>query len=623
MSGGEPGPSPAESLLVAAVAAASVVVASLWVGAWSASTVFGDGGFHAEGADIFGALRRLLDDPGSPNDSWRQPAGVLPGPVAYWALTVLAFAVFAALAAAVVVAVRPGRRRAGLERRRRLGVDPEARLARGYEASPLWVPGPVPDRVVLGVHAANGKLLATENRRGELHVPVWLRRFARRHRNDLGAIGVFGPSRCGKTSGLAIPAILEWQGPVVALSVKSDLMADTIARRRTLGEVRVFDPADVTFEETARWSPLRRAASFSGAVQAARKLANATDWARTGGGDIGFWVTSAEQLLAPLLWLAARTGRGMDDVVRWVFTMDRPTEKDQGEVAMLLDVLSARGDPDVRAEAALARTQLWATWGVDFRQLSSVYVTAKAMIGAWADPTVGKSADGCDIDLGWLLDAGPDGCRSNTLYLCATLDEAHRLAPVLGGLLGDLIASVNERVGKSNEPVRRTLMVIDEAGNWPLRDLPALVSTVAGLGVQLMLVYQSLAQVTAVYERHADTLVSNILSKVFFSGVSDDQTQRYAAGQLGQEHVVSRQVSYESGGRRRSVSESTATADLLPAPLLRTIAPGEALLVHGSLRPIHLRARPWYRDKGLTALATGDQRSPRWRPSRRRPAPVS
>jgi len=76
---------------------------------------------------------------------------------------------------------------------------------------------------------------------------------------------------------------------VVALSVKSDLMAATIARRRRLGGVRVFDPADVTVEPSTSWSPLREAQTLGGARRAARSIANATDW--TGrSGEMGFWV---------------------------------------------------------------------------------------------------------------------------------------------------------------------------------------------------------------------------------------------------------------------------------------------------------------------------------------------
>jgi type IV secretion system protein VirD4 len=267
---------------------------------------------------------------------------------------------------------------------------------------------------------------------------------------------------------------------------------------------------------------------------------------------------------------------------------------------------------------------------LDFRQLSSVYVTAKAMITAWQDPTVARSSTGPAIDLDWLLAptgtapnpnrTGPDGgdrqpgaagdaggAGGNTLYLCAPLHEAQRLAPVLGGLLGDLCDQAYERVGKSNEPVGPILVVVDEAGNWPLRNLGGLASTCAGIGIQLILIYQSKAQIDAVYGRHADTIISNCLTKVFFAGLSDRSTLDFAEGLLGSEQVLQRQDSVDVGGGRgrRSVSHSTARVELLPMALLRQVRPGEALLIHNTLPPAHLIGRYWFRDPALYLMATG------------------
>jgi type IV secretory pathway TraG/TraD family ATPase VirD4 len=42
---------------------------------------------------------------------------------------------------------------------------------------------------------------------------------------------VFGPTQSHKTSGFAVPTLLEWSGPVVAASVKTDLIDHTIGHR--------------------------------------------------------------------------------------------------------------------------------------------------------------------------------------------------------------------------------------------------------------------------------------------------------------------------------------------------------------------------------------------------------
>ncbi len=607
------------AVLGVAVAAASIV-AAVWTGASLAGLVFGEHRTLGVGlGTAAAAVPRLASHPGDPRAAW--PAAVarrLPGTVAYWVATVppLAAAI-TALAAAAGVA---GRRQVGLERRRRMGLDPEGRFAAGVDLAPLWVPEPTADRMILGT--VGGRLVATEDRHASLdHLGPWARRRATRRRGDRGAVVVLGPTRCGKTTALAIPAILEWDGPVIALSVKSDLMGDTHKARAKRGEVKVFDPTHATFEAGACWSPLRAAGTLTGARKAAKALANAVDWSASSG-DMGFWVSSAEDLLAPLLYTAAVCSKTMVEVVSWVLTMDRG---EASQAHKLLVPLAANDDAAVKRDAAHALELLSATWGLEFRQLSSVYVTAKAMVSAWNDPAVASSAEGTSIDLAWLLDRSKNAegqRRSNTLYLCAPLHEAHRLAPVLGGLLGDLFEQAYELAAKDTDgkPVGPVLVIVDEAGNWPLRNLAGLASTCAGIGLLLVLIYQSKAQIDAVYGRQADTVLSNCLTKIFFAGLSDESTLRYAETLLGSEHVVSRQVSADlsaSGGGRRSMSESPTRTELLPMALLRQVRPGEALLVHNTLPPAHLIGRYWFRDPELHLVAKG-YKLPRSHPACRR-----
>jgi type IV secretion system protein VirD4 len=605
----------AEAAVVTVAALVGGTALAVWAGAELSALLFGahrraDAGF----VDAVAAVPALLSAPGDPAAAWPlEVAARLPGPIGYWAATLPVVAlVLTGVGAGLALATR---RRVGVQRRRRLGVDPEARMARSWDLLPLWVRGPVPGRVVLGhVGAATRRLVATEDPRAGLDdaVPWPLRRRAARRRGPRGAVLVIGPSQCGKTTALAIPAILEWAGPVVALSVKSDLMAATIARRRRMGEVQVFDPVDVTAEPTSSWSPLRSAQSLSDARRAARSIANATDWT-SGSGEMGFWTAAGEDLLAALFWTAATVGVGMDAVVHWVLAMD------QRSVRELLDPLTAHAEPVTAAAAAQVVDTFDGIWRNDFKQVSSVYLTARQMIRPWQEPGVEMAARAPRIGLDWLLGRGAEGTAANTLYLCADLDDAERLAPVLGGLVDDLMKQAYARVGKSNDPLDPPLLVvIDEAGNWPMRNLPGRISTCAGLGIQLVLVYQSKAQIDAVYGPRADVIVSNAITKVIFSGVSDRSSMDYAAALLGAEHVTQRSASTDLGGLlaaggpgRRSVSEAPTRAELLPGSAMRQIPPGQALLVHATLPPAHLRGRYWYLDPRLHELATGQHGSRR------------
>src|SRR4029077_18716133 len=133
---------------------------------------------------------------------------------------------------------------------------------------------------------------------------------------------------------------------------------------------------------------------------------------------------------------------------------------------------------------------------LDERVRSSVYATVQTVVQAWLDPAVNISAAlHCGsgqqfVDLDWLTD--PE--RSNTLYLVAPLDDQKRLAPVLGGLLGDLKDQAYQRDIAGTGLGRPLLMVVDEAGNMPLAWLPEVAATCAGIGILLVTIWQSKAQ---------------------------------------------------------------------------------------------------------------------------------
>jgi type IV secretion system protein VirD4 len=242
---------------------------------------------------------------------------------------------------------------------------------------------------------------------------------------------------------------------------------------------------------------------------------------------------------------------------------------------------------------------LLAIWEMEERTRSSVYATAQTVIWPWADPGVAASSRGRGLDLDWLLG------DNNTLYLCAPIEDQRRLAPAFGGLLNDLIAQAYRRVARTGQPLDPpVLIVLDEAGNTPLRALPEYASTLSGLGVLLVTIWQSLAQLEAAHGRQADTILTNHLSKVFYAGLSDPASLRYVSLVLGDEEVETRSRSLAKDAGRGSLQLATTRVSLTPAHVLRQMRPGDALLVHGTLPPAHIRTRPYFRDRRLADRAS-------------------
>lgn len=578
---------PVASLLFGALCFVAAIAAMVWAGAALATVVVGHGALDAGIADAARAAVALPDNLTHPAQAWPTPADEqVPGPWIYWPATLLTVGL-AIAAAMALLRWRSVSRSTGPVRLRRLGMTGDARFATTRDLAPLIVDGPKPGRFILG--RVGRHLIATEDRRLS---PAKGRR-ARHRQGDRGAVALIGPSRSGKTTA-AIAGILEWEGPAILASVKTDLLGATIDWRREKGKVRVFDPTGCTGQDQSTWSPLRDAKTVQGALRAARVLA---DTAPGSVEDGDFWTSQCEILFFALLFVAANTEtRTMRHVVDWVLTQDKPGDLGRGDLEPLLQALIASGDPELIAGAEEAGKALLGIWQMDERTRSSVYATAQSVVWPWTDPGVASSSAGSDIDLDWLC-SGP-----NTLYICAPGDDQQRLSTVFGGLLGDLIRQAFARVNATGRPLDKPLLlVIDEAGNTPLRSLPEYASTVSGIGILLVTIWQSKAQLDVAFDRAADTILTNHLTKVFYTSASDLSGLNLASALVGEAHLAVRSSSSDVRGPGGSLSESTTAFSLAPAHVVRQMVPGDALLIHGTLPPAHLRTRPYHKERHLRA----------------------
>jgi type IV secretion system protein VirD4 len=492
---------------------------------------------------------------------------------------------------ALGAAMRIVRRRVGTAQREPLGVDARSRFATVRDLAPMLIRRPETGRFVLGRFGR--RLVATEK-------PSKRRRRGRA--SDRGAVALIGPSRSGKTTA-AVGGILDWHGPAVLSSVKADLLATTYTWRAGRGEVLVYDPTRTTGMATASWTPLREAGSIIGAQRAARSLCDAAPRGDNVEGGLDFWLTQAEILLSGLLWVAANKSLDMAAVCEWVMVQDSPSEASKGQVKTFVDELISDDDEEVRDGAAQAARSLLSVWRMEERTRSSVYATAQSVVWPWADPGVAAASKGVGVNLDWLLES------ERTVYLCAPIEDQQRLSPAFGGLLNDIIRQVYLKVARTNRPLDPPLLVVvDEAGNTPLRALPEYASTLAGLGVLLVTIWQSLAQIEEAYRGHSDTIITNHLSKVFYGGQSDPIALRYLSQVLGDFEVDTTSRTRNHGPD--STQFATTHLPLVPPHAARQMRSGGALLIHGTLPPAHIRTRAWWKDRRLSARVPRDFDAP-------------
>jgi type IV secretion system protein VirD4 len=546
------------------VAIGTVVGFALLVWLWGgiAGAVFGGGWPSVSGGQLFRVLVRLPGRLSDPARAW--PAGTrgtLPAAGGFYAALAL---LAGGVAGGIAVLTRTGLFEA-LARR-----GGGARWAGSGELRTLRRRGRTnPGRLVLGRH--RGRLLYAEQRH---------------------ALVAFGPPQSGKSAGLAVPALLEWDGPAVASSIKTDLLSVTRERREQLGRVFVFDPFALSGAPAQTWSPLHPAKSWDGALEVAWRLAaaGALDQRGVEGGD--FWAIAAEQRLAPLLYAAARTDAKIDSVVRWAYGQG------SRELHQALARLAGEAQDDAELDGAHAAYDAVCAFEAQAdRTRSSIEATVQALLRAYRFGRVTRSAAGCEITADRLLN------EAATLYLIGDAKASKLLRPIFLALLSEIVDRAYERAtlagGRLELPL---LLCLDEAGNVaPLPNLAEVASTAPSHNIQLVSIFHDLQQARSRYGAQAETVVNSHRARMLLPGVADLETLRYFGGLIGEEegHDLSRTTG--AGGSSRTTARRLRP--LLAPEALRQLPDRHALLLYGRLPPAQVRLRTWFDDPRLQRLA--------------------
>jgi type IV secretion system protein VirD4 len=559
--------SPGDQLLALGLGATAGGGALVWASGQLAGLAFGHTWLDVSPGDVAHILWQLPHHWSDPALAWpAEVRGPLPGPAGMYAtFTGLVGGITGGTAA--VLRHLPGRAVGHRPSHARPAKHAGAVWAGGRELRRLTVHDPEPGRVILGrTPGLLGRLLAAE---------------------DCHSVLVFGPTGSYKTSALVIPAVLEWSGPLVATSVKPDLLRATMAHRARLGQVVVIDPLGASGVQAAKWSPLASCSTWAGAQQTAVQLANAIEQTPTEEQrpEHRFWKTMGTKFLAPMLFAAAIKSLSMAEVLHWL------DSREDGEITTILE--HTRVQPAIDAWASSqTRTD---------RAVDSLYATAEEVLHVYGDQRVAASTEGHDLDLDTFL-AG-----NNTIYLYAPAHQQRLLRPLFEAITQQVVAAAQEQAARSPDGMLspRLGLFLDEAGNCAaLSDLDVLATTARGQGIQLVTVWHDKSQLEARYGTKASTILNNHRAKLFLSGLADLSALELGARLIGDQALVDRNRSMGSDGRH-SLNESTQYRPLLPVEDLRRLRPGEGVLLYGHLRPTPIRLRPYYtpREQGRRGRA--------------------
>jgi type IV secretion system protein VirD4 len=420
----------------------------------------------------------------------------------------------------------------------------------------LWVGGPVSGRLYLGsIGKAPARTLASEP---EIH-PM-----------------LIAPQRSGKTAGFVIPWLLEHDGPALVLSTKRhDVYRYTAPWRRGLGRVWVYDPFGD--EESAGFSPLVPARTWSGAIRAGEALASAAHPDQANAAN-EFWDKEAASMLAPLLHAAALAGASMSDLVRWLDARDFTSA-----IAALKD-----------AGASAAADQLEGVSRRDERNRETTVMSALNLLRAYRYPQVAASATG-DLTPERFLDGRP-----NTIYVVVAGHDQEALRPVILSLVSAIYEAGITKARREGTLDPRLLIAADEIANIAaVRNLSTWLSQCADHGITIATVWQSIAQIDQRYGRAArDAICAASTAQVFLPPLAEPTSAGYLTELLGEEPVAN--TANGPSHQNRSIGHQKAG----PSPWLRQIGRGRAILMYRDLPPAVIHAPRWFEDPRFARYAS-------------------
>jgi len=535
------------------------VAALVWTGGGVASLAFGHG-WPVVALDARFGVRLLSGGPSAVFPS-------VPGP-AVWAASVVVGAV---VAVPLLVLVRVVRRLVGgpasLARARELGsLTGSASVVRARQLRPS---------LRASQSLEDGDVGVALGRHGRAAVRAsW---------EDV-VLAVMAP-RAGKTTSLAVPAILAAPGAVIATSNKADLWAATAALRAdATGErVWVFDPQQIAYaEQTWWWNPLRGVTT----VEEAHRLAgHFVQEIRGGSRSVGsdFWTSAAHDLLTSLLLAAAVSDGDLTDVYEWLNDPVLPTP-----VALL------RSAGHGAAASSLSGRMHGAPETRD-----GVYETARTAAQCLRDDAILRWVTLPSSPLAELSAAAVATSRQSVYLL--SKDGAGAAAPLVAALTDRILrhaVRAAERAGGRLDPP--LVVVLDEAANvCRIADLPELYSHLGSRGITPVTILQSYKQGMRVWGEHGmDALWSAATVKLIGPGLDDARVAEDVSRLVGEHDVPVRTVSHAS------VSVSVRRQRVLGPEDVRALPRGSALLLATGCRAALISLTPWYAGPSAAPIAT-------------------
>ena len=396
---------------------------------------------------------------------------------------------------------------------------------------------------------------------------------------------IMASTRSGKGVSLIIPHLLRYRGSAFVLDPKGENARATGRRRAALNDkVHYLDPFGLSGKTKARFNPLARMTldnmeAESKSLAAALILSPQRD----------HWTASAQQLLAA--------------VILHVFTSPNiPKEKKDLPTVrhLLLSEMAQVLDEMLHSDVA---DGLLSDLGSSFAQTpekerGSIISTAQRETEILDNPFIAAclsaSGEGEEVDFAhWHT-------GTMTVYLCLSAPKF----PIFNRWLRlVLTAALDEMTDTLNPPSVPICFMLDELatlGN--LQAVENAIGLAAGYGIQLVTVFQDVAQMKDLYKGRWASFIGNAGVRALFN-LDDYDTAQYWSRFIGGHLVETTSVSQSNEGLSKGQTKGeTMRALKSPEELMLEFAQHNMLILPQGSHPIITKRVTYYHDDELKGL---------------------
>lgn len=419
---------------------------------------------------------------------------------------------------------------------------------------------------------------------------------------------ISAPTRTGKGVSIIIPTLVDsWNESVLVLDIKGEnyQMTSEYRRKYFKNKILKFSPKS---EDSCKFNPLLEIRYLTDReVEDAKKIADLI--VQEENSKDKFWEESGSAFLVSVILFCLYEKNGnasLADVVNFITDPSEPLEMRLQEFLNGKEMNISKSTKEklmkiYSTEKELIKKGYHPTVLRGFSDLiskgekvsSSVVATVKAKLNVFELPTVAKNTSTSDFKLIDLMASK----EPISLYLVIEPGDLQSLAPLLRIILTQCISALTPEMDYSgnNNKIKfnnRLLMVLDEfpaIGKMELFEKA--IGFVAGYGMKMMIVVQSLDQLNKIYTKD-NAFMSNCQTQVFYT-TNDNQTSEYISKTIGNKTI--KQYSYSSG------NSSSRTTSYVGVPLIRPeevrrLPLDKILILNAGKKPIMSKKLLWFYD---------------------------